>query len=181
MIPAAKGQLFFGAMAGTAALSSAAAAPPNPPRASNYDPKLGPALNLEAGYDFDDWFSVQAGYLWNRNRIVSTEVRVETFAQRIKDEDQSALAANFMVYFRPRSSRVRPYLAAGPAWVRVAGGNKLGLRVPVGLDVMMRPGWYFRYSFSEMITGSGFGATLSPPAAGKFMNFQNLFGFVKRF
>ena len=109
--------MFISGMGGAAALSGAAAVQASPPGASNYDPKVGAALNFEAGYHFDDRFSAQAGYIWNRNRIIASEVSGALFTQRISTQSEHAFGGEFMVYFRPRSSWVRPYLSAGPAWV----------------------------------------------------------------
>ena len=41
--------------------------------------------------------------------------------------------------------------------------------------------WSFRYSFSETITGNPISARLTPPGERNLANFQNLFGFVRRF
>lgn len=180
--PQASGQFFAAAMGGVAALSSAAAAQANPAAASSYAPKVGPALNIEAGYHLTDWFSVQAGYIWNQNPIESAELSAASFRQISREEQQHSMGADLMVFFRPRNNWVRPYLSAGPAWVRVASENRLGFRVAVGADLMWRrSGWGVRYSFSEMMTSNPFASALHPPASGGLMNFQNLFGVVKTF
>ena len=51
----------------------------------------------------------------------------------------------------------------------------------MGIDVSVRKGLGVRYSFSEMMSSNPFAAKLNPPAGGSLMNFQNLFGVVKRF
>ena len=168
-------------LGGFAALSGAAAAQASPAAAASYDAKVGAAFNFEAGYHLNDWFSGQAGYTWNRNWIVSSELTGGVLIQREAVRSQSAVGAEVLLYFRPRSSWVRPYLSAGPAWVRVLSENKPGLRVAVGADLMLKSGWGFRYSFSEMMTANPFGAALHPAAGAKLMDFQNLFGVVKRF
>ena len=86
-----------------------------------------------------------------------------------------------MLYFRARNSRIRPYLSAGPAWVRLLHEDKAGLRVAVGADLMIGSGWGVRYSFSEMLTANPLATNLHPPGQPKLMNFQNLFGIVKVF
>lgn len=86
-----------------------------------------------------------------------------------------------MLYFRARNSRIRPYLSAGPAWVRLLHEDKRGLRVAVGADLMIGSGWGVRYSFSEMLTANPLATNLHTPGQPKLMNFQNLFGFVKVF
>jgi hypothetical protein len=58
---------------------------------------------------------------------------------------------------------------------------KLPLRVAVGIDLLFRRGWGFRYSFSETMTSNPFSVTLDPPGSRRLANFQNLFGFVKYF
>ena len=57
----------------------------------------------------------------------------------------------------------------------------IGLNVPVGMDVNLGKGWAFRYTFSETISQNPISDRLSPPGQHSFKNFQNLFGFVKRF
>lgn len=178
---AASAQAFVAGLGGAAALSNGAAASAQPVGASNYDSKVGPAFSFEGGYHFNDWISVQAGYIWNRNRVIATEVAGATYLQEQATRGQSAISGDLMLYFRARSSRVRPYLSAGPAWVHLLSQDKLGLRVAVGVDLMARSGWGFRYSFSEVASTNPLAAALRPPAGGKLMNFQNLFGVVKVF
>ena len=178
----AEAQAYVTGLGGFAALSNAAAVQSAPPAVSSYDAKVGAALNFETGYHINDWFSGQAGYIWNRNRIVSTGLATGgPLVQQEALRSQHAVGADLLLYFRPRSSQIRPYLSAGPAWVRALSKNKPGFRVAVGADLMLKSGWGFRYSFSEMMTGNYFGETLRPPAASKLMNFQNLFGIIKRF
>ena len=173
--------MFVTGLGGAAALSNAATATPSPPSASNYDSKVGPALNATIGYHANDWVSFQAGYIWNRNRIVTTSVSAATFSQTESTRGQHAVSGDLMLYFRARNSRIRPYLSAGPAWVRLLHEDKLGLRVAVGADLMIGSGWGVRYSFSEMLTANPLATNLQPPGQPKLMNFQNLFGFVKVF
>ena len=179
----AQAQAYVTGLGGFAALSGAAAVRSSPPVVSSYDAKVGVALNFETGYHINDWFSGQAGYIWNRNRIVSSMLAASsgTLVQQDAIRSQHAVGADVLLYFRPRSSQIRPYLSAGPAWVRALSENKPGLRVAVGADLMLKSGWGFRYSFSEMMTANSFGAALRPQATSKLMNFQNLFGIVKRF
>ena len=162
-------------------MSNGAASAAAPARASNYDSKVGPALTFAAGYHFSNWFSFQAGYFWNQNRIITTEVRGEDFRRRESTQRQDIVAAELLVYVRPRSSRIRPFLSAGPAWVHIVPVNKLGLRVAVGADLRIRSGWGVRYTFSETLLGNPLGTGLTPPIRGKLMNFRNMFGFFKTF
>ncbi len=179
----AQPQAYVTGLGGFAALSGAAAVQSSPPAAASYDAKVGAALNFETGYHLNDWFSGQAGYIWNRNRIVSSMLDAPggMLVQQAAIRSQHSAGADLLLYFRPRSSQIRPYLSAGPAWVRALSENKLGYRVAVGTDLMLKSGWGFRYSFSEMMTANPFGAALRPQAASKLMNFQNLFGIIKRF
>jgi hypothetical protein len=57
----------------------------------------------------------------------------------------------------------------------------LALRIAVGIDVTLNHAWSFRYSFSETISQNPISAQLSPPGQRNLANFQNLFGFVRRF
>ncbi len=180
-VPLAWCQTFVSGLGGVAAISNAAAVQAQPPAAANYDTKLGPAFNVELGRHLSDWISVQGGYIWNRNRFITTGVSGNNFRQSEAKEAQHSLGFDLMGYFRPRTSVLRPYLSAGPAWVRMMNQNKPGLRVAVGIDVRMGGGFSFRYSFSEMISGNPFAAALQPTGAGKLMNFQNLFGVMKTF
>ena len=131
---AAPAQVFVTGLGGVSALSGAAAAQANPPAASSYDPKIGAAFNVAAGYHINDWFSVQSGYIWNRNQVITSELAAGgILVQHSAVRGQSALGADLQLYFRPRTSWLRPYLSAGPAWVHILSQNKPGLRVAVGL------------------------------------------------
>ena len=175
----ATAQVFVTGLGGAAALSGASAI--SSAAAANYDPKIGPAANFAIGYHFNDWFSAEAGYIWNQNRVVASQLSGSVFSQNETVRVQHAAFFDAMVYFRARLSRVRPYLSAGPAIVTVLDQPKPGLRVAVGVDVRLRSGWGVRYSFSEMITANPLGAALQPPVNGKLMNFQNLIGVIKIF
>ncbi len=153
----------------------------NPPAAANYDPKVGPAAQLAVGYHFNDWISAQTGYSWNRNLLTIRQLTGTAFSQSEAVRVEHAVALEAMLYFRPRASRLRPYLSAGPAVVSLLNQRTAGLRVAVGIDISLRGGWGVRYNFSEMASANPFAQALSPPSGGKLMNFQNLFGVVKRF
>ena len=178
---AAEAQIFVATLGGTAALSGKSIIQSVPPAAANYDPRVGPAANFAVGYHFNDWLSAQAGYIWNRNRITTTHLDGSSVVASEDTPSQHALAIDAMLYFRPHASRLRPYLSAGPALVRLLEQRKPALRVAVGIDITAYRGWKFRYSFSEMMSGNPLGTRLQPPASGGLMNFQNLFGFTKTF
>lgn len=205
--PALGGNLYFGALGGLATLSAdgRSVLSPTAGQVSLYKPENGPALNLFAGWDTASYVSVQANYIWNRNdlTLVSTAFAPGTVSayQEPRTSQQSSLMADLLVYFRKRGSRVRPYLSGGTGMVYVessAGSpntvtgslplppgrfsaTEPGLRVAVGLDVRLEKGWWFRYSFSETISSNPISAELSPPGQRGLKNFQNLFGFVRRF
>lgn len=167
--------------------------------ASFYSPENGPALNLAAGLHLNNWISLQANYMWNRNDLTVSEIAGTASVQQDRRSSQNAGIADALLYFRPLRSRIRPYLSAGSGFVRLrstaagpARGEltpvppqvdavKLPLRVAVGIDVMLRSGWGIRYSFSETITTNPLSATLNPPGLRRLANFQNLVGFVKYF
>jgi hypothetical protein len=103
------------------------------------------------------------------------------------------------LYFRARGEAVRPYLSTGVGVVRfesaavdgVNGGlvapaeeiasSHITLRVAVGIDLALGDAWSFRYSFSETLSGNPISPRLMPPGERNLMNFQNLFGFMRRF
>jgi hypothetical protein len=108
---------------------------------------------------------------------------------------------DLLIYFRKRSSRLRPFLAVGTGVVHLSSSqqrvtqiigaptlppsqfssNLAALHVPVGLDVRLTKGWDFRYTFSETLTSNPISGQLSPPASHNLQNFQNLFGVIKQF
>lgn len=174
-------QVFVAGLAGTAALSGGSVIRAAPSAAANYDPTAGLAANIAVGYHFNDWVSAQAGYIWNRNLLTTSQLAGPVFSKSENIRTQHAVAFDAMLYFRPRASHFRPYLSAGPGVVSVLNERKAGLRVAVGIELLLRKGWGVRYSFSEMMSANPFAAALNPPAGGKLMNFQNLFGVVKTF
>lgn len=178
-VPAA-GQIFVSAQGGAAAISNGAAVSASPVAASSYDSRVGAAFAATAGLLVNDWIGFEAVYSANRNRILTSEVSA-SLSQREFTATQHSWAAEGMLYFRPRDSRIRPYLSAGPALVRARGSSLGGLRVAVGVDLMFARGWGFRYSFSEVMSRNPLGTDLRPPIGGKLLNFQNQFGIVKVF
>ena len=106
-----------------------------------------------------------------------------------------------MLYFRNLKSRVRPYLSVGAGVVRLISAEesieqtngtptlaplgftsvKPALRVAVGVDLAVKNGWAFRFTFSETLRSNAISAQLDPPGQRNLANFQNLFGFVKYF
>jgi len=169
--------------------------------ASLYKPENGPAASVSAGAHFNNWVSAQFAYTWNRNAVELQGIRGESFFAWPQTLSQHALVGDAMLYFRPRRSRLRPYLSTGIAAIRfhrdTAGSIRQsgafalpttpqtswrpGMRVAVGIDIMFGRGWGFRYSFGETLSKNPVSGALTPPAPRNLMNFQNLFGVVKYF
>lgn len=204
---AAQGPYFAGAVGGIVTISadgqsslgSASAA------VSSYKPENGPAFNGFAGVHVRDYFSLQANYIWNRNSLRMTSVfaadSAPVFYEQVRRSSQHGVFVDLLLYFRNLQSRVRPYLSVGGGVVRFSSRAEMltakrgtpvlppaeftstdpALRVAVGIDLGIRPGWVFRYTFSESIQRNPISTHLSPPGNRNLANFQNLFGFVKSF
>jgi hypothetical protein len=168
--------------------------------ASSYAPKNGAAFNVAGGRHFNDWVSVQGNYIWNRNEVTLSGVEGTSFHAAVNRSRQHQVVLDGLLYFRPLSSRIRPSLSTGVAGVRAsreqisltASGSATlpelrrsvwwpGVRVAVGIDLLLPNRWGFRYSFSETLTSNLFSESMVPPGKKKLMNFHNLFGFVKYF
>jgi len=172
---------------------------------SSYDPKNGGDVSVLFGKHFSDYFSGQVSYTWNENELSlnagSSGSGVQQAYQQSRSSSQQSVLGNLLVYFRQRKSRLRPYLSAGTGFMHFASrqenlqqalgvpilppqqfsANVIVLNVPVGIDVNLGKGWAFRYTFSETLSGNPISDRLSPPGLHTFKNFQNLFGFVRRF
>jgi hypothetical protein len=206
-LPVLGGDFYLGGLGGLATLSadgrfilSGANS-----QTSQYKPENGPALNIFGGWDFSQYASIQANYIWNGNdlTLVSTALGPPGASdyQQTRTSQQSSAIADLLVYFRNPRSAVRPYLSGGTGVVWLSSSAKalitstgspaippqhfsdanIGLRVAVGMDVRIAQGWWFRYSFSETISSNPISDELSPPGQRMLKNFQNLFGFVRRF
>jgi hypothetical protein len=170
---------------------------------SSYAPANGGALNIFVGADLHNYFSVQGNFIGNRNslHLNSASSVSGTFYQEDRSSSQRAAVLDFLIYFRKRSSRIRPYLGTGGGVVYlsstlerlVAVGGSPSLpptrfsstgpvfRSHVGIDIRIWKRLSFRYSFSELISRNPISKELSPPGPRGLANFQNLFGFVTRF
>ncbi len=172
---------------------------------SSYNPQNGIALNVIFGRDLSEYVSLQADYIYNRNRLTLASGAfsngVLNSYQEVRGSSQQSVIGDVLVYFRRRQSRLRPYLSVGTGIVHfssfqqrvdlVAGSpplppqrfssNLIALHVPVGMDVNLRAGWMFRYSFSETLTQNPISDQLSPPGPHSLKSFQNLFGIIRRF
>jgi hypothetical protein len=170
---------------------------------SLYKPENGLALNLFAGVHVRRYLTVQANYVWNRNDVTLfssvTSADGGGFYEQRRNSSQHAFVGDALLYFRARGEAVRPYLSTGVGVVRfesaavdgVNGGlvapaeeiasSHITLRVAVGIDLALGDAWSFRYSFSETLSGNPISPRLMPPGERNLMNFQNLFGFMRRF
>jgi outer membrane protein W len=196
---------FAGALFGVSALSADAHAVTTGADAavSVYDPHNGPALNVFGGIHVAQYFAIQVNWMWNRNdlTLVSSDTSAQAggFYEQTRDSSQHALVFDGLIYFRRLDSSIRPYLGTGLSIVRFSStedgslaqgltppageirSTHIGLRSHVGIDFRVWRHVSFRYSFSETISSNPISPSLTPPGRRRFMNFQNLFGFVSRF
>jgi hypothetical protein len=203
----AQNGLYGGLQAGVSTLSGDAASTLSTSAAdfSSYNPQNGIALSVIFGNDLSEYVSLQADYIYNRNRLTLASGAFANGTLNSDREERSSsqqnLIGDVLVYFRGRQSRLRPYLSVGTGLVHfssfqqrvdlIAGSpslppqsfssNLVALHVPVGMDVKLRAGWMFRYSFSETLTKNPISDQLSPPGPHSLKNFQNLFGIIRRF
>jgi len=172
---------------------------------SSYDPRNGSTVEVLVGRHCSDYLTIQADYIWNRNGLTLTSATLNNGTQQGYQEtrrsSQQSVIGDLLVYFRNRDTRVRPYLSVGTGLVHFAssqerieqvlgvpgvppqrfGANMVGLHVPVGVDVRLGKGWAVRYTFSETLSTNPISDRLSPPGQHSLKNFQNLFGFIRRF
>jgi len=206
-VPLAQAQLYAGVLGGVATLSGDARSllSPGSTAFSSYDPKNGGAVEVLLGKHLSDYFAVQGNYIWNDNRLTLTSAVFNNGTQQgyqeTRHSSQQSAIGDLLVYFRNRDSRLRPYLSVGTGLVHFASSqeriaqvlgapalppqhfsaNTIALHVPVGIDVNVGKGWAFRYTFSETLSNNPISDRLSPPGQHRLMNFQNLFGFTRRF
>jgi len=203
---AAAAQFYAGTMAAVTSLSgdTRSIITPTSTEFSSYDPQNGLGVNFLGGKQLNDYVSIQGDYVWNRNALTLSAAAINGASagkyQETMESSQQSAFASVLVYFRSRTSRLRPYLSVGTGVVHLSSSvtnvslqqgsliaprafdsNFIALRVPVGIDVKMHDGWYFRYSFSENISRNPISDQLSPPATHTFKNFQNLFGVIHQF
>lgn len=194
--------IFGGGLFGVSALSADARAVTTDTTAATslYEPANGLALNLFGGIHVAQYFSVQVNWMWNRNdlTLVSSAPSAGGFYEQTRRSRQHAVVLDGLLYFRRLDSAIRPYLGTGLSVLHFAsdaigssGGlpppppaiasTRIGLRSHVGIDVKLSRRLWFRYSFSETISGNPIGPSLTPPGERRLMNFQNLFGILSRF
>ena len=195
---------YVGVLGGIATLSGDAGSATTPQglNLSSYAPANGPALDVFAGLDLDNYFSVQGNFIWNRNdlQLNSASSANRSSYQEKRTSSQQAGVFDFLVYFRPLRSRIRPYLGTGVGVIHLSSSQTQLLslqaspalppatfsstspvfRSHVGIDLRLAGNFAFRYSFSEFIGHNEISRHLSPPGPRGLKNFQNLFGFVVR-
>lgn len=203
-----RGDTFAGLLAGVSALSADTSAATSLTtqqfQLSTYSPQNGAALNVFVGTHLSDYATVQANYLWNRNGLEFTSAvgtsGASSFDEVLTASSQHGVVGDVLVFFRNRSSRIRPYLSGGvgifrlssttlrdetPTIFLVGDGTFTSvtpvLRVAVGIDVSLNPTWSLRYSFSEGISANPVGTRLEPSGERVLMNFQNLVGLMVTF
>ena len=203
----AQAQVYAGALGGVATLSGDARSVLSSDSAafSSYDPVNGGTVEVLVGKHFSDYFTIQADYIWNGNGLTLTSAAFSNGTQQgyreTRHSSQQSLIGDLLVYFRNRDNRLRPYLSAGTGLVHFGSSqerieqvmgtpglpaqhftaNMIALHVPVGIDVRLGRGWAFRYTFSETLSKNPVSDRLSPMGQHSLQNFQNLFGFVRRF
>jgi hypothetical protein len=197
-------QPYVGVLGGIATLSADAGAQTTAQglSLSSYAPANGAAINALAGLHLNNYFTVQANFIWNENnlRLYSASAASATSYREDRSSSQEAGVFDFLVYFRRRNSWVRPYLGTGVGaihlsstetrLVSVEGSPALPpatfsstgpvFRSHVGIDLRLRHNIGFRYSFSEFIGENEISKHLSPPGPRSLKNYQNLFGFLVR-
>lgn len=197
---------YAGALLGVSTLSADGRSIISPSDAalSLYKPENGLAVNAFAGVHLAKFFSLQGNYMWNRNdlTLVSSHVTAQGggFYEQRRQSAQHAVVADTLLYFRGRTSGIRPYLGTGLSvtWftsddiVRSMSNGlsppaghfhstKIALRSHVGIDIRLSPRLVFRYSFSETIGRNPISPHLTPPGQRGLANFQNLFGLAAQF
>lgn len=195
---------YVGALGGIATLSADAGSQSAASglNLSSYAPANGGALDIFAGAHLHNYFSVQGDFVWNSNDLrLSSSSTNGNFYQEDRSSSQQSATVSLLVYFRQRSSRIRPYLALGTGIAHLTSSNQrliaFGgapslppqtfsltgpvLRSHVGIDLRLVSKLDFRYSFSETIGSNAISKQLSPTGPRGLANFQNLFGFVVRF
>src|SRR5215831_11151378 len=157
----AHAQLYAGVLGGFSSLSadSRSVLSSGSTAFASYDPKNGGALQALVGVHLSDYFALQATYIWNSNQLILTSAQFVHGAQKgyqeTRSSSQQSIIADFLVYFRKRDSRLRPYLSVGTGLVHFASSqqrlgqvlgnpnlplqrfssNMIALHVPVGMDV----------------------------------------------
>ena len=171
---------------------------------SVYKPETGPAVNVFVGRHLREYVTLQLNYTWNRHDVAFFSARATPTESRFYEQPHSTTHHTFigdvLVYFRERSSRIRPYLSGGLGFLHLSSERRPGLidgglmpprsaftttdfttRVAVGADVPVGNGWSIRYSFSENLGPNPLSRQLDPQGTRGLMSFQNLVGVMREF
>lgn len=203
---AAQGNNFIGVYGGISTLSADARTVQTgeTTQFSTYKPENGPTAVFFGGRHLNNYFSLMGSYGWNRNKVLMNSgafTTSQSFWEQPRRVTMHTVLGEGLLYFRNLQSRFRPYLSAGfgvthtgndatePPQVRGAAvpppnrfsDTSLAFRAAVGIDVVIRGGLAFRYSFSETIQSNVTSKQLTPPGERNLANFQNWFGFSYRF
>src|SRR5215467_3402605 len=119
---------YFGVMGGVSTLSADARTTLDSSSAttSSYNPENGPTAGVYVGLHWSNYFSIQGDYLWNRNLLTLDSLAARTTGggtslyERRFQSRQHAVFGDALLYFRPRSSWVRPFLSVGTGVVHFA-------------------------------------------------------------
>ena len=171
---------------------------------SVYKPETGPAVNAFVGRHLREYVTLQASYTWSRNDVAFFGARGTLIESRFYEQPHRTAHHTFigdvLVYFRERTSRVRPYLSGGLGFLLLSSEQRSGSidgglspppttftatdftsRVAVGVDVVVGDGWRVRYSFSENLGPNPLSRQLDPQGTRGLMTFQNLLGVMREF
>jgi hypothetical protein len=171
---------------------------------SSYKPENGLTAVGFAGRHLNNWVSVMGSYGWNSNLLLLAAGEAGPASSATSREYASSMhtvVGEALVYFRPRSSRIRPYLSAGAGLVNLNATSRgaatvfgrppalpdaiehtgAAVRAAVGIDLFVSRNWALRYSFSETIQNNPFSAALTPAAPRRLANFQNWIGAAFHF
>lgn len=198
------GRWFVGGLFGVSTLSADGRAVVTPAMAgvSLYKPENGPAVDTVFGAHLHRFISVQANYMWNRNRMTlhasSVTAAGDDFYEQERSSSQQVLVGDLLVYVRALESAVRPYFSVGGGFVwfdshevaATSGGSLeppaarfewtgAAFRVAVGIDFVVHDGWNIRYSFGETISRNPVSSELTPRGLRNLANFESLFGVVR--
>jgi hypothetical protein len=198
---------YFGVLTGVSTLSadSRTALDSSSATTSSYKPENGLTTDAYLGLHWSDYFSIQGDYLWNRNLLTMDSLAASTIGTGTRlyevtfQSRQHTALGSALLYFRPRSSWVRPFLSVGGGVVHLSAepvsdgvvrglsppgpfrATKPALHVAVGIDLKVNNGWGFRYSFAETSSSNPITQQLTPQGSRMLANFRNLFGVVKYF
>ena len=131
---------FVGVIGGSVQLSGdpTTVATPTGFATSGYKPETGVAVNAFVGRHIREYVTLQANYTWNRNDVRFFAARgaatESLFFAQSHSTSHHTLIADVLVYFRERSSRIRPYLSGGFGLLRLSADKQPGM-----IDGGLRP------------------------------------------